>query len=90
MLNESKGAKFCKPRLVPYALQPKVESALRKMEKDGVIERVTTSAVNAAPTVIVKKKDSDDQFVSVEISVSHIMRVQTWEPTLCLKSKTCI
>ena len=38
VLNESKEAKFHKARPVPYALQSKVESALLKMEKDGVIK----------------------------------------------------
>ena len=55
VLNASKGAKFHKARAVPYALQSKVESTLLKMEKDGVIQRVT-SAVSAAPIVVVGKK----------------------------------
>ena len=37
VLNESTGAKFHKARPVPYALQKRVENALLKMEKDGVI-----------------------------------------------------
>ena len=52
VLNESKGSKFHKARAVPYALQSKVENTLLKMEKDGVIERVT-SAVSEAPIVVV-------------------------------------
>lgn len=48
LLKESQGAKFRTARPIPYALQSKVESTLLKMERDGVIERVT-SAVSAAP-----------------------------------------
>ena len=70
VLNESKGAKFCKARPVPYALQSKVEKTLLKMEKDGVIERVT-SADSAAPIVIVKKKASDEVRVCGDFSVTY-------------------
>ena len=52
VLNESTGAKFHKARPVPYALQERVENAFLKMEKDGVIERVS-SATSAAPFVTV-------------------------------------
>lgn len=70
VLNESKGAKFRKARAVPYALQSKVESTLLKMEKDGVIERVT-SAVSAAPIVVVGKKESEDVHVCGDVSVTY-------------------
>ena len=70
VLNESKEAKFHKARPVPYALQSKVESALLKMEKDGVIERVT-SANSAAPIVVVGKKDSEDVRVCGDFSVTY-------------------
>jgi len=65
VLNESKGAKFHKARAVPYALQSKVEST----QKDGVIERVT-SAVSAAPIVVVGKKESEDVCVCGDFSVT--------------------
>ena len=68
--NESKGAKFHKARAVPYALQSKVESTLLKMEKDGVIERVT-SAVSAAPIVVAGKKESEDVRVCGDFSVTY-------------------
>ena len=43
VLNERTGAKFQKARPVPYALQKIVENALLKMEKDSVIERVSSA-----------------------------------------------
>ena len=70
VLNESKGSKFHKARAVPYALQSKVENTLLKMEKDGVIERVT-SAVSAAPIVVVGKKESEDVRVCGDFSVTY-------------------
>ena len=70
VLNERKEAKFHKARPVPYALQSKVENALLKMEKDGVIERVR-SASSAAPIVVVGKKDSDDVRVCGDFSVTY-------------------
>ncbi|CAB4016540.1 Hypothetical predicted protein, partial [Paramuricea clavata] len=70
VLNESKGAKFHKARPVPYAIQTRVESALLKMEKDGVIERVS-SAVSAAPIVTVGKKDGDEVRVCGDFSVTY-------------------
>ena len=70
VLNESKGAKFHKARTVPYALQSKVENTLLKMEKGGVIERVT-SAVSASPIVVVGKKESEDVRVRGDFSVTY-------------------
>ena len=70
VLNDSKGAKFHKARAVPYALQFKVESILLKMEKDGVIQRVTT-AVSAAPIVVVGKKESEGVRVCGDFSVTY-------------------
>ena len=67
---KGKGAKFHKARTVPYALQSKVENTLLKMEKGGVIERVT-SAVSAAPIVVVGKKKSEDVRVRGYFSVTY-------------------
>ena len=70
VLNESKGAKFHKARPVPYAIQTRVESALLKMEKNGVIERIST-AVSAAPIATVGKKDGDEVRVCGDFSVTY-------------------
>ena len=48
--------KFYKARPVPYALQPQVEAALKKLEADGVIKPVQFSQW-AAPIVPVVKSD---------------------------------
>ena len=70
VLNESTGAKFHKARPVPYVLQKRVENALLKMEKDGVIERVS-SATSAVPIVTVGKKDGDEVRVCGDFSVTY-------------------
>ena len=79
MLNESKEGEFYKARPVPYALQSKVENAFLKMERDGVVERVS-SASSAAPIVVVGKKDSDDVLVCGTFSVTYnaSARVETY------------
>ena len=48
--------RFFKPRTVPYAIKPKVEMELKRLQQLGVIEPVTT-AEWAAPIVPVMKKD---------------------------------
>ena len=70
LLKESQGTKFHTARPIPYALQSKEESTLLKMERDGVIERVT-SAVSAAPIVVVGKKDSDEVRVRGDFSATY-------------------
>ena len=70
VLNDSKGAKFHKARAVSYALQFKVESTLLKMEKYGVIQRVTT-AVSAVPIVVLGEKESEDVRVCGDFSVKY-------------------
>ena len=62
--------KFHKARQVPYALQPQVEAAIRKMEEEGVIKRVN-HAPCAAPIVPVVKKDSKDIRICGDFSVTY-------------------
>ena len=69
-LNVKKMPPFCKARPVPYALQAKVESTLRTMETNGVIERVSSSPC-AAPIVVVGKKDSDKVRICGDFSVTY-------------------
>ena len=61
-MSQSKTSSLC--------LLSKVESTSLKMERDGVIERVT-SAVSAAPIVVVGKKDSDEVRVCGDFSVTY-------------------
>jgi len=69
-LTVNKMPSFHKARPVPYALQEKVEKALNNMEKEGVIERVSTAPC-AAPIVVVGKKDSDKVRICGDFSVTY-------------------
>ena len=62
--------KFHKPRPVAYAQKPKVEKALRKMEKEGVIKKVNLVPC-AAPIVVVGKKGTDDVRICGDFSVTY-------------------
>ena len=55
-INPDVQPRFHKARPVPYAIQPKVEASLRKLEADGVIKPVQFSQW-AAPIVPVLKPD---------------------------------
>ena len=64
----NKEPKFHKARSVPYALKAKVETALLKMERAGVIDRVA-SAPCAAPIILVQlAKRILSKCIFVEIS----------------------
>ena len=39
-LKENSQPQFCKARQVPYALRPKVEAELTKLQKDGILTKV--------------------------------------------------
>ena len=50
--------KFIKARPVPYSLKEKVEAELKKLEKEGIITKVTNSEW-ATPIVPVTKSSGD-------------------------------
>lgn len=55
ILQENANAVFMKARPVPYAIKPKVEKELDRLEKEGIISKVATSEW-ATPIVPVVKK----------------------------------
>ena len=54
VLRDDAQPKFCKSRKLPFAIKPVVGAELDRLEKDGVIERVTHSDW-ATPIVVVRK-----------------------------------
>ena len=62
--------KFHRPRPVAYAQKPKVEKALRKMEKEGVIKKGNLAPC-AAPSLVVGKKGTDDVRICGDFSVTY-------------------
>lgn len=57
-LRESVQPPFMKNRPVPFAIQPKIEAELKRLENLGVISS-TTTAKCAAPIVVIQKKTGD-------------------------------
>ena len=57
-LKEGYQAKFCKARPVPYALKPKVDAELKRLESEGILEKVTFSDW-ASPIVPVVKPNGE-------------------------------
>ena len=54
VLRDKAQPKYCKPRKLPFAIKPVVGAELDRLEKDGVIERVSHSDW-ATPIVVVCK-----------------------------------
>jgi hypothetical protein len=69
-LKVEKEPRFHKARSMPYAIQPRVEKALEKMKKMGIIERVSVAKC-AAPIVPVPKKNSEDVRICGDFSVTY-------------------
>ncbi|XP_028416384.1 uncharacterized protein K02A2.6-like [Dendronephthya gigantea] len=59
-LRENSQPKFCKARQVPYALRPKVEAELTKLQNDNILTKVEWSEW-ATPVVPVIKKNGNVQ-----------------------------
>ena len=54
-LKEDRKPRFLKARQMPYALKPKVEEELRRLQNEGILTKVTGSEW-ATPIVPVPKK----------------------------------
>ena len=57
-MNEDTQPKFCRARPVPYALQPKVEAELKRLEREGILNKVAFSDW-ATPIVPVVKRNGE-------------------------------
>ena len=71
-------------RRVPFALRDKLEEELDRLEKDGIIESVHGPIEWVSPIVVVKKKDSDDirMYVDMRQPNKAIKRTRHIIPTI--------
>ena len=75
--------KFCRPCKVPYALKEGVEKELDHMERDGVIEKISTSDW-ASPIVPAVKTDGTVRFCGdYSLTVNRAAKTDTYPlPTI--------
>ena len=61
---EDSQAHFCKARAVPYALRPKVEEELRRLQKEGILTKVEWSEWGTPIVPVPKKLEIITSFTS--------------------------
>lgn len=77
-LGDNAQPKFCKVRLVPYSLKPKVEEELQRLEKEGIIKPVTHSKW-ASPVVPVVKKNGQVRLCGDDkVTINPVMKVDQY------------
>lgn len=77
-LEDNAQSKFCKARLVPYSLKPKVEEELQRLEKEGIIKPVTHSKW-ASPVVAVVKKNGQVRLCGdYKVTINPVMKVDQY------------
>ena len=77
-INPSAKPRFFRPRAVPYALRPKVDQALEKLEAAGIVERFELSEW-AAPIVPVVKRDGTIRVCGdYKLTVNQATQVDTY------------
>ena len=69
---------FHKTRQVPYALRPKVEAELTRLEKDGILSKVEYSEW-ATPTVTVVKRNGSVRVCGdFKVSVNPVLLAEQY------------
>ena len=77
-LKENSQPKFCKARQVPYALRPKVEAELTKLQNDGILTKVDWSEW-ATPVVPVIKKNGNVRLCGdFKQTINPVLHVQQY------------
>lgn len=77
-LKENSPPKFCKARQVPYALRPKVEAELTKLQNANILTKVTWSEW-ATPVVPVIKKNGNVRLCGdFKQTINPVMQVQQY------------
>ncbi|KAL4009353.1 hypothetical protein ACER0C_003205 [Sarotherodon galilaeus] len=79
ILEDNAKPRFHKARPVPYALRPKVEAELQRLEEQGILTKVEWSDW-ATPIVSVSKKASDSVRIcgDFKVSVNPVLRIDQY------------
>lgn len=77
-LEDNAQPKFCKARLVPYSLKPKVEEELQRLEKEGIIKPVTHSKWASSVVPVVKKNGQVRLCGDYKVTINPVMKVDQY------------
>ena len=69
---------FHKPRQVPYALRPKVEAELTRLEKDGILSKVEYSEWATSIVPVVKRNGSVHVCGDFKVSVNPVLLAEQY------------
>ena len=69
---------FHKPRQVPYALRPKVEAELRRLEEDGILSKVEYSEWATPIVPVVKRNGSVRVCGDFKVSVNPVLLAEQY------------
>ena len=77
-LKENSQPKFCKARQVPYALRPKVEAELTKLQNDGILTKVDWSEWATPIVPVIKKNDNVRLCGDFKQTINPVLHVQQY------------
>uniref|UniRef100_A0ABM0M1R3 Uncharacterized protein K02A2.6-like n=1 Tax=Saccoglossus kowalevskii TaxID=10224 RepID=A0ABM0M1R3_SACKO len=77
VVDENAQPKFCKPRQVPYAIRPKVEAELDRLEEEGIVSKVNYREW-ATPIVPVAKKNGTVRICGDKVTVNPVLQVDQY------------
>ena len=69
---------FHKPRQVPYALRPKVEAELTRLEKEGILSKVEYSEWATPIVTVVKRNGSVRVCGDFKVSVNPVLLAEQY------------
>jgi hypothetical protein len=72
-LKENCQTRYCKARQVPYALRPKVEAELTRLEKEGILNKVEHSEWASPIVPVVKRNGSVRIYGDFKVSVNPVL-----------------
>ena len=72
-LKENCQTRYCKARQVPYALRPKVEAELTRLEKEGILNKVEHSEWATPIVPVVKRNGSVRIYGDFKVSVNPVL-----------------